>query len=338
MSVLLLLPAVLSAPITTGGPSTSPVVFAFGGGGFDGFETWDWSTITHLGFWSKPSDDVKALAKKHNVRLFHHCTTADKTQWTDSDKRQKLTAACVDDVKGHGYHGVFFDYEGNHLSSDQKAGYVKYAQETTDALRPLNASLFVCVGGRPSYEARNYDYKGLAGASDFLFIMGYDMHLYDDYTCELTSQGNVCSPAEASIRSLTAGVEEYLKADVPAEKLVLGLPWYGQRYKQIVAPINEGQVDYKDVVKALDEGRVKSQSHDKDSLSKIITCHGDCVPGKGGDKVWYDDAETLGPKFALAGKNNLRGVGIWEANKLPTEDKHADLREAMWAAVKGWNA
>lgn len=204
-------------------------------------------------------------------------------------------------------------------------------------LKPLNASIAVCVGGRPSYELRNYDYAGLADATDFLFIMGYDLHLYDDYTCVSTSQGNVCSPAEASIRSLTAGVEEYLK-EVPANKLVLGLPWYGQRYTQIVAPINEGQIDYKDVVKAIDDGKVKEQSSDKDSLSKIIKCDGDCLDGKKGSKVWYDDAETLGPKFALAGTNKLRGVGIFKVDDLPQEDKHADERDAMWKAVKDWQA
>ena len=101
------------------------------------------------------------------------------------------------------------------------------------------------------------DTGGLADASDFLFVMGYDLHLYDDYTCVKTSEGNVCSPAEASIRSLTAGVEEYLE-QVPADKLVLGLPWYGQRYTQIAAPINEGQIDYKDVLAAFDRGIVSN--------------------------------------------------------------------------------
>ena len=66
--------------------------------------------------------------------------------------------------------GVFFDFEG-HLDNKQKSSYSTLAQETSDALRPLNASIFVCVGARPSYEFRNYDYQGLANASDFLFIM-----------------------------------------------------------------------------------------------------------------------------------------------------------------------
>ena len=227
------------------------------------------------------------------------------------------------------------DFEGNGLSKDEKEAYVKLGEETTAALAPLNATVAVCVGGRPTYELRNYDYAGLSKVTDFLFIMGYDLHLWDDYTCETTSQGNVCSPAEASIRSLTAGVEGYLKTVDPS-KLVLGLPWYGQLYKQIVAPFNMGQIDYKDVVKAFDEGKVDKVSHDKDSLSKIIDCHGDCKDGKSASKAWYDDAETLTPKFALAGKNQLRGVGMWKVDNLPTEDRHADLRAAMWKAVKDW--
>ena len=102
---------------------------------------------------------------------------------------------------------------------------------------------------------------------------------------------------------------------------MLGLPWYGQRYTQIVAPINEGQINYADVVKAIHDGRVTKQSHDKDSLSKIINCHGDCLDGKKGSKVWYDDAETLGPKFGLAGQKKLRGVGVFSVRNAPFQSR-----------------
>ena len=59
----------------------------------------------------------------------------------------------------------------------------------------------------------------LAAASDFLFVMGYDAHFWDDYTCVLKG---TCSPAEASIKDLSLGVTEYLQ-EVPGDKLVLGL-------------------------------------------------------------------------------------------------------------------
>ena len=59
----LLLPLLLVAPC-------SGAVVAFTGGDFSGWETWDWSAMTHLGFWSDPSDDIKATAKRAGVRIF----------------------------------------------------------------------------------------------------------------------------------------------------------------------------------------------------------------------------------------------------------------------------
>jgi di-N-acetylchitobiase len=239
----------------------------------------------------------------------------------------------VDQVKSDKLDGVFFDFEGQ-INDDQKKAYTELAQETTAALKPLNASVFVCVGARPSYEFRSYDYSGLADAVDFLFIMGYDAHFWDDYTCVLKG---TCSPAEASIKDLKAGVDEY-SDKVKGEKLVLGLPWYGQRYTRVVLPINEGQIDYADVVAVMDKkGRVKSKTLDKDSQTWKIVCNGACVDGKKGGEIWIDDATTLAPKYALAKQNKLRGVGVWEADKLPTDDKHDKERKAMWAALAAWD-
>ena len=185
-AAMLVAAAVPSVPAST---STS-VVFAFTGGSYDGYQQWDWETITHLGFWTKPSDDVRALAKKHGVKLIHDCSTPDKKDWLDEGKRQKFAKGCADDVQQHDFDGVFFDYEGNGLSQAEKTAYVKLGEETTAALAPLNATVAVCVGGRPSYELRDYDYAGLANATDFLFVMGYDLHLYDDYTYAISSWGD----------------------------------------------------------------------------------------------------------------------------------------------------
>ena len=161
---------------------------------------------------------------------------------------------------------------------------------------------------------------------------GYHAHFWDDYTCVLKG---ACSPAEASIKDVGAGVTEYT-AVVPGKKLVLGLPWYGQRYTRVVLPINEGQIDYKDVL-AIEDSRVKSRTLDKDSMTWKIVCHGACVDGKKGGEIWIDDATTLAPKYQLAKDNQLRGVGMWEATKLPSDDKHAKERDAMWAAIAAWD-
>eukprot|EP00036_Acanthoecidae_sp_10tr_P019802 CAMPEP_0206299352 /NCGR_PEP_ID=MMETSP0106_2-20121207/7146_1 /ASSEMBLY_ACC=CAM_ASM_000206 /TAXON_ID=81532 /ORGANISM="Acanthoeca-like sp., Strain 10tr" /LENGTH=531 /DNA_ID=CAMNT_0053730051 /DNA_START=24 /DNA_END=1617 /DNA_ORIENTATION=+ len=334
------------APVQSGGAAEGgdasgydePILFAFTGGGVpeSDWSTWDWGNITHLGFWTKPSPDMAAKARSHNVKFFQDCSTPKPPAWTDASQRASFAEGCAQKVKDNGLDGVFFDFEGNGLTAAQKSGYTALAKAVKDALTPLNASLFICVGGRPSYELRNYPYADLVEYAEFLFIMMYDMHLYDDYTCATTSQGNICSPAEASIRSVTAGTEEYLKI-VPGSKLVMGFPWYGQRYTQVAVPINEGQVDYKDVLAAYDAKRVTKTDHDKDSDSQVATCNDECIPGKKGGKVWYDDADTLAAKYAVAVKGGIRGLGMWTADKLPTpvngSDPHFSQRNAMWVAI-----
>ena len=316
VSSMLVLFSLLASQVLVG-PAAAELV-AFSGGKYIGWQNYSWDAITILGFWTTPPDDVRAAAKAHGVRLFADSHLPDAKDWTDGDKRKAWVAQKVDQVRTDRLDGLFFDFEGNGLSSAQKGAYTALAAETTAALRPLNASIFVCVGARPTYEFRNYDYAGLANSTEFLFIMGYDAHFWDgklstcsrrlgtlapfrhrtrhevgvsragragqchgcsngtnsnasflrsvrpstppDYTCVLKG---TCSPAEASIKDVSAGVKEYV-AEVPGRKLVLGLPWYGQRYTRVVLPINEGQIDYKDVLTVEDtKGRVKSKELDK---------------------------------------------------------------------------
>ena len=147
----------------------------FTGGDYDGYQTWNWTAMTHLAFWTKPPPPVVALAKSNAVRLYVDSHLIDQKQWTNKTARADFATACAKTVKENGFDGVFFDYEGNSLSKDEKTGFVDLAKEVSAALSPLNASVFVCVAGRPTYEWRDYPYADLADASEFLFIMGYDM-------------------------------------------------------------------------------------------------------------------------------------------------------------------
>jgi GH18 family chitinase len=321
-----------------GGSVVRADIVAFTGGDYDGWSTWNWEAISHLGFWSEPNDAIRSRARAADVKLFIDSGLPDPKTWGDSGNRATFAASMAEKVQHKQLDGVFFDEEG-HLTSEQQQDYVKLAQAVTDALKPLNASLFICVGGRPTYEFRDYKYGPLADASEFLFIMGYDMHFWDDYTC--VAKGT-CSAAEAPLPDVTDGVKEYV-AQVPPHKLVLGLPWYGQRYTSIAGlPINEGQIDYKDVLSVLDQkGRVVKRELEDKSQSWKITCNGPCVNStKKGNVIWYDDASTLKTKYKVAADAKLRGVGMWKADSLPapsgSSDPHADDRAAMWAAIRDW--
>ena len=112
------------------------------------------------------------------MRLFVAAPMPNANAWTNTTARALSIQQMKERVVEDQLDGVFFDYEGNGLTAAQKQAYTALAQESTHALRPLNASVFVCVGARPTYELRNYDYKGLAAATEFLFIMVRPFPLY----------------------------------------------------------------------------------------------------------------------------------------------------------------
>ena len=334
-SILLIATAI--AYFATPALSTDKITFAFADGKDDGYQYYNWTHITDLGFWSYPKDDILALVKQHNVNLWQDSHLPDAKDWSSKDKRKEFAQQKVKQVQQFKLKGVFFDYEGQ-LNKDQKDDYTKLAKEVNDALQSVNASIFVCVGGRPTYEFRDYDYKGLADNSEFLFIMGYDMHFWDDYTC--VTKGT-CSPAEASIKDLKDGVSSYLK-DVSNDKLVLGLPWYGQLYEVVVVPFNMGQIGYKDILTITNQKhKVKSLTYQDTPQSWKLVCNGPCTDKHKGNVIWYDDARSLTPKYKLARDNKLRGVGAWQISNIPTPDGGKDPnqkeRDDMMNAFVLWN-
>jgi len=171
--------------------------------------------------------------------------------------------------------------------------------------------------------------------------MGYDMHFYDDYTC--VAKGT-CSPAEAPLAALKDGVSGYLK-EVSADKLVLGLPWYGQRYSQTLGVLtNRGQADLKDIYPILYGDKSKrKKSHtfydnEKDYAWKLM-CNGQCLDGdKKGGVIWYDDEKSLAKKYQLATDNKLLGVGVWEVDKLDYSGPYDKYVTNMWSALGAWRA
>jgi hypothetical protein len=68
------------------------------------------------------------------------------------------------------------------------------------------------------------------------------------------------------------------------------------------------------------------------SSTNVFDCGGPC--SKWSDEItdhttsiWFDDAASLAPKYAIASKYGLAGVGMWEANKV-TYNQNASLPDA----------
>ena len=101
-------------------------------------------------------------------------------------------------------------------------------------------------------------------------------------------------------------------------------------------PFWVSHVDYKDVVAAIEKAGDKgSVTFDAQSSTNIFDCGGRCSqwtdaitdPHDFSTAIWFDNAASLAPKYALASKYGLAGVGMWEADKV-AYDPNSTLPDA----------
>lgn len=172
----------------------------------------------------------------------------------------------------------------------------------------------------------NIQPTAIAATLDYLFFMGYDFHgPWDSLTgfnAPLDSPGGD-TPQTDSIRE---GVENWRKAGVPPEKLVLGMPLYGYRYQ--LAPgasglnspfTSAGSVSY-DQIAAQYIPEYRRLFHTAAQLPYLL------------EEGWflsYDDPSSIAAKARFAREEELGGIGFWELS----QDRDARL---IAAGVSAW--
>lgn len=250
----------------------------------------------------------------------------------NASARAEWIDAQINDAMAYGYDGVNLDYEGNDPS--KRDGFNALAVETANTFHERFPGSEVSIDAPvyPEYEGRSYDYVSIAEACDYMFVMAYDAEFWNNVQCAAEKGAN-CSLACSSYQVDEYGIQSYLNLGVAANKLYAGFPWYGLRYEYVAGiPFFTGQIQYKDIIKLMDTHRGGWLSQDETSKTKVFHCVGRCFPDDEKDKtteIWFDDAETLSPKYALVSSYGLKGVGMWEANHAEGVAQEGE----MWAAM-----
>ncbi|GMH88248.1 hypothetical protein TrST_g10311 [Triparma strigata] len=282
----------------------------------DYYMQWDWSVITTVATWHPDDSDFVDYAHSQGAIVVHGVGT-DVPSLGDPDYRKQWIDDHINEALENGTDGVNIDIENNNLSKEEKEGYTALVKEAAEAFHAAieGSQVSVDFPGYPNYELRNYDYAGIGEVADVVVIMGYDMFIWDDYSCFW--KGSKCSLCNAPMKSIEFGVQEYV-AMIDAEKLVLGLPWYGIGYQKIAGiPFNKGNIDLRYILNAEDE-----QGSEREWVGGDEQCWK--MPVKGTDKegtervnvVYFEDSESLKPKFDLVKKYGLGGATMWNAASL----------------------
>ena len=226
--------------------------------------------------------------------------------------KESLVNEIVTAINKYQLDGVHIDIEN--LIETDRADYVDLMKLLRDKL-PTEKEVSIAVAANPSGINRgwqgSYDYSELAKYSDYLMIMTYDESYY----------GSKPGPV-ASISFVEKSVQ-YALEHVPAEKIVLGIPFYGRYWPK--GEKGGNGIDIKRVDELVEQYKGK-KSFDENSKSafaeftvpagqKPAVYYWNLDPGT--YQVWYENDESLKHKLRLVQKYNLRGTGSWSLNSVP---------------------
>ena len=273
-------------------------------------------TLSATSHWTSVAGAVIPIAHSYGVKV-HLCLTSFDSSTMSSvlgsaSRRATTIAALKTLVDAYGGDGVNIDFEG--LPSSQRDNFVTFIQEL--ALEVEDVYL-----ATPAVDwSGSYDYDRLAAASDGLFIMGYAYH----WTGGNPGPNDPLYGGGAwGSYSLEWTVDDYLANDAPADKIILGLPLYGQEWPTSSDDVpGDATGSGWSVVKSEAEGIAADEGREYDG-----TTHSPYVL-RSGSQLWYDDTSSLQERISWAMGRELQGIGFWALTYEGDDPDFWDMIEA----------
>ncbi|HHV85662.1 MAG TPA: glycoside hydrolase family 18 [Petrimonas sp.] len=165
-----------------------------------------------------------------------------------------------------------------------------------------------CMDKQPIAGGWRYiDIAAVASYVDFVNIMTYDLDAAPHH------QSALYDPSAAS--DCTRAVQAYLDAGMPANKLVLGIPFHG-RHSWTEA------INYKKILE-LDPRSYKIDNWDNAASAPYVTYNGVYYCG-------YDNEKSIGMKGDWVLGKGMKGLMFWDYDG---DDNQGTLRKAVWRSV-----
>lgn len=247
--------------------------------------------------------------------------------------RTTFADSCAAFILKYGFDGVDLDWEypvGGGLSSntyrpEDKQNFTLLLQklrQKLDAQGALDgkAYLLTIAGGASNYYLNNTEPGIFHQYLDFANIMTYDIHgTWDSYT-DLNSPLYTNTDSSPQYKwSTDSAVNAWLKAGFPANKLVMGVPFYGYKYNSVVNS-NNGLYQRFSGGSAVTYASISSNYLNAPGYVRYFHPQSQ-VPWlfNGSTFISYDDGQSIGLKAGYVKSKGLAGAMIWELSQDPNK-------------------
>jgi spore germination protein len=212
----------------------------------------------------------------------------------DPALQARQVAAIVALVERHAYAGIDIDYED--LRAGDRQAFAAFVTRLAAALHAKHKILSVAVFAKASdagYAPRNVaqDYAAIGRAADQVRLMGYDRHW------------NTSPPGPIAPVSWIRAVLRYAKTRIPAQKIILGIPFYGYDWiGDHGTPVTWAQ--------AIQLARAHHATIRYDGTNQAPWFTYTDASGHR-HTVWFENAESTAAKLGLAQTAGIGGVYLW---------------------------
>lgn len=302
----------------------------------------DWDTLTTFAYFSLPIDasgaidktsyewevfegrklkDLFGRAKSHGVKRVITLTMMEAGTISafldDPSSWDRVADETAELINSRGLDGVNIDFEyipsNNHLRQRFSDFFERYSQK----LRQGSKNPYITVSVLASSERFNkiYDIWRLAKTADAIFMMAYDFYYPGSQSvgpsAPLSGYNNGLGPFWYDV---STAVSDFLKV-APADKIILGVPYYGWNYPTASAAPNGERTSW---LRAFATTNEKVENNKLLSVTPIggwdsqaqVAWRG-YWDGNSWHVVYMEDERSLSAKYDLITGRNLKGVGIW---------------------------
>jgi spore germination protein YaaH len=251
---------------------------------------------------------------------------------TDGNVKQNFINKALAIMNAYQLDGINVDFEGI-TTADRGSILNNFMSNLSDAVHSASPGKEVSFAG-PAVNWGGWDLLGLANSCDYIFIMGYDFYGSWSTTSGASAPLTPNNGTSISIRN-TVEVQYADVTNTKPKKLILGVPYYGQKWKTVDSLPHSTSTGY------VGSTRFSSDAIDSKTYG-VLWATDTQTPyytyNYGGiwTQVWFDNETSLGLKYQLAQDKGYKGVGMWALNYDGTrQELWNELRKRFYRAPNG---